>query len=218
MPEAVPGVPTILRFDGYDNATWSLDELIQVERKVGDVGKALAEEINRINGAEGSSGEQVTYREAFLQVYQGPVTFIRWHEQRNLSGWTISASKIRLYGDPEHAVVPYFVEHPGVIVHELGHALNNVFDQSLQYVPNYLLRPLDGDMIDDGNPGNEYFGYAGSFSSWQFGRILGDRGSEEFADMFVGWVYGAFHSGSLGNQRREYMDDLMSSILSEFGH
>jgi len=59
------------------------------------------------------------------------------------------------------------------------------------------------------------FGYAGGFNDWQFG-VSGQRGSEEFADMFIGWVFGKWKTSQWGIQKSRFMLDHMGSLLGRW--
>ena len=92
-------------------------------------------------------------------------------------------------------------------VHEFGHA----FSQRRGRQP-------DADLVDawaNGFPrrsqSGDLGGFAGSYFGWQ--QTTRTKASEEFADMFVGWVYGRFHSGPRGAARSEWMSKNMRSWL-----
>jgi hypothetical protein len=114
----------------------------------------------------------------------------------------------------------FWESHERNIVHELGHLIDNAFGNTLRSrIPTILIRPtkvVNGEIrIDHGREG-DYFGYAGGTWTWQFGYILRSLGAEEWADMFVGWVYGNnFNTNpvSLGHQRILFMSSTMTQIF-----
>lgn len=80
-----------------------------------------------------------------------------------------------------------------------------------------LLRPEDGDgglsHSSSAPYGDSYYGYSGDFLVMQFGNTGGvARASEEFSDMFIGWLYG-FWTNGLGPARRSFMNTTMISLL-----
>ena len=65
-----------------------------------------------------------------------------------------------------------------------------------------------------GTDGNSFYGYIGPHYKWQFGRSLDNRQGEEFADMFVGWVYNQWDTDSvLGIMGRDFMNKLIVGYL-----
>jgi len=163
-----------------------------------------------MNVREGCSG-LVTPQEAFYEVYGGSITVRRiGSSDCGCAAQTRENNEIWIYSSTSSA---YIVNHPGIIVHELGHAFNNITGKSAQKVPGCLLRPY-GDIIDHGNAENYYYEYASG--ARQFGYSTANPGSEEFADMFLGWVYQDFNTDSLslGPQRSAYMNEYMSGYLS----
>lgn len=63
--------------------------------------------------------------------------------------------------------------------------------------------------------GQNYGGFAGPFEGWQ--QSQGTDTWEEFADMFVGWVYGEWSTGVQGTQRSNFMNHYMPTWVNPAG-
>jgi len=62
------------------------------------------------------------------------------------------------------------------------------------------------------SPQGTYYGFAGGFGDWQFGKTHGN--GEVFADMFVGWVYNKWENSAQGGYRRDYMNRQIQYYLT----
>jgi len=102
----------------------------------------------------------------------------------------------------------YLERHPRLIVHELGHVLRNTVGENTGFSSD-LAR------TDCGDEKNFFHGYAGDFESWQFAVNDLNTTSEQFADSFLGWVYGRFYDSPLGDQRRDFMNGVMSELFTK---
>lgn len=148
----------------------------------------------------------------------------RSSENRDIAAETVSSNHIVFYnliGASGVLQSHYIRDHFRVVVHELGHAFNLLHNGG----PSGMIREkglLRGDGSPDigfeeklGDKSTAYFGFAGPRDSWQF--ATGNNESELFADMFVGWVFGAFQwnrGDLLGERRWLYMQTIMSNNLS----
>jgi hypothetical protein len=110
------------------------------------------------------------------------------------------------------------VNHPHVVLHELGHAFNNaVGGRGALGIPAGLLRPMINGVIDPGNTIKGYYGYAGPFDIFQFGYASALPSREEFADMFVGWVLNRWDlTVQLGQDRAAHMNTVMPAYILYF--
>jgi hypothetical protein len=151
----------------------------------------------------------------FFQIHGGAMTYLRVAESCDGNGGgcaaeTVSKNRIILYSNVSES---YFLKHSRVIVHELGHAFNNAVGKAAQNVPVNLLRPINENyLIVHNDQYGTFFGYAGDFDQWQFG-VSGHRGSEEFADMFVGWAYGTWGITDLAKVRSQSMSAHMYGLF-----
>ncbi|MFZ6021635.1 MAG: hypothetical protein ACOYXO_18720 [Chloroflexota bacterium] len=190
-----------------------------IERETWSVANAYARTMNAILFNQKRMGENAGFRSTspqslFLQIHGGPITFQHTVESCDGNGGgcaaeTMSKNLIVLYSNVSER---YFLNHSRVIVHELGHAFNNAVGKTVQNVSVDLLRPMNENNRIVHMRDGTFFGYAGKFDEWQFG-VSGHRGSEEFADMFVGWVYGNWEASRLGVQKSQFMFNHMNDFL-----
>lgn len=170
----------------------------------------------------------VTPTEAFLMVHNGrPVELVRSSENRSYSGECFGSNTIVFYNvsdtwtDPEtnveYSIVDsdYIVDHPHVVLHELGHAFNNVIGgDGAGGVPAGLMRPMVAGVIDHVNEVGGFYGYAGAFNDFQFGYSSALPSSEEFADMYVGWALNRWDlTVQLGIDRQFHMNTVMPGYI-----
>jgi len=111
----------------------------------------------------------------------------------------------------------YAVDHPGWIIHELGHAFQQALSPGAPWnspTNNGLL----GDLLKrSGGRDDLYAGFKGGFESWQYSRQT--TPSEIYADMFLGWVYNEWASKKegvftpLGQRRADFMDQIMVKAI-----
>jgi RHS repeat-associated protein len=179
---------------------------------------------------------RVTPTKAFFMIHGGPIRFMKtdfvasmgYTHRRNLIEFRYHEMKS---GDIQGDYIP---DYPNVVTHEIGHAFDNavMFHTGIKTSPNVpieLIRPQcydeNGDLLgrcnEDPDPltgGYEYwFGYAGGLGSWQFGQ---GGLEEEFADMFIGWVYNKWKvtdlpTGSHYASRDRVMNQLMNESLTK---
>ncbi|HWR64713.1 MAG TPA: RHS repeat-associated core domain-containing protein [Bellilinea sp.] len=204
----------------FSDQGWGTEEKKTFERISRTVANAYAREATQNLLNQKRSGEIDGFRSAnpeslFLEIHDGPVTFTRVAESCNGNGGgcaaeTMSKNAITIYAN---ASQNYFLNHSRVIAHELGHAFNNATNKLAQNVPSNLIRPMgENGVIDWGNIRSDFYGYADGFDDWQFG-YSGHSGSEEFADMFVGWIYGTWGTTDMATDRSQFMTSHMSGFL-----
>jgi RHS repeat-associated protein len=166
----------------------------------------------------------VTNYAAFISVHGGPIVITFSHEyMSDCAGRTFSKNQITFYNLVDSP--NYLVEHPWLVVHEIGHAIDFV-DGHLgnNGIGSYFAggkKPFVQSGVD-GLPLYDEYGLAvlnrkglgGSLNSGQYG---GDNSDEEvFADMVVGWEYGFWNLGvPEGAQRRDFMGSFMSRFLGD---
>jgi len=208
----------LVEFTQDPGETWASSEKITIEQEAQATANTLAESMNiqcRKNMYVGEGCfDLVTSQEAYYIVYGGAVTFKRVASSCNCAAETRSKNEIWIFSSTSSN---YINRNPGLITHELGHAFNNAINKQAQNVPWYLLRPFDvNGNINHGNAGNYYWGYSGGFEVSQYGVQSVLPGSEEFADMFLGWVHNDFNiaPASLGPNRSSYMNTSMAGYLS----
>lgn len=209
-PAEVPdNTPDLVTFDPLGKA-FSPEEQRRIRQAANDVAAALAREINAMNRLlgklEGATIDNVSREEAFLGVYGGPVTF-RKIDDLCAEGCFARTRNRNLVWVYSNAVVS-----TELIVHELGHAFNlaaggSPYDASEEAMrdPNFPRKEGDCTQNTDG-----FHGYC-----WIWQQSDDDTNfREEFADMFLGWVYGEWEEddGDLtadGSARAAFMNSGM---------
>ncbi len=219
--------------------SWNDNERAAVERSAFDVGTALARTINEnVNLLEealhrdldecdsSSPWPFISPNQAFLLVYHGPVTFMqkpKWQGSVTNRGYFATTQSGNLVWVWKDYTENYAVTHPGWIVHELGHAFEQVLSPQHPWdspgntgLPADLIkRRLDPET----DPYNEdpFAGFKGGFESWTYSKEI--TRSEIFADMFLGWVYKTWarnRSGKLtpmARQRSNHMNNHMDDLI-----
>lgn len=221
----VAQTPLII-FQAEKGQMWTGPEQVAVARGIRATAIALMNTINTNNHKLWQLGELERYHplsadEAFHLVYGGPLTFTRVAESN--PGTYMHTTQT------EYGIKVYSTTRPQqvterVVVHELGHAFNNAVGKQAQNVPARLSRPIIEKVDAEGNvtyklahnsDAGDFFGYAGPFDEWQFGFGTEMPGSEEFADMYLGWVYGRWYDGEEGIARKNYMNQTMDKFLND---
>jgi RHS repeat-associated protein len=183
-----------VRLDTIAGGAWSTAEKLAVLKGVVDVGKRFAELLGG------------TAAGAFMQVYGHSFRFTRSNETPGNAGYANDYNHITLYNVANSP--NYFEDHPRLIVHELGHALNLATGRAAEdSIAAGLLRDSDGVFTDETG---RFYGFSGGWDDWQFG--WDNTQSEVFADMFVGWVYNSWdprHRQNLGTLRQTHMSTNM---------
>lgn len=214
-----------------------VDEIGAIENELNMVANKFAEVINEVRYLRarylGIPYTKISPLQAFKTVYGGKVTFTRKNEDCNgCWAFTYRKNHIWVYRNTTAATL---VRRSRVITHELGHAFNKATGDKAKslspasdgidvgYIDNFT-RPTEQTSYirirhDDGSGGN--YGYCGGSNEWQFGFDIAHQGSEEFADMFLGWVYSCWepdpeddnYNTYLGLVRRRYMNRKMKDFL-----
>jgi RHS repeat-associated protein len=164
--------------------------------------------------------------DVFLSIHGGPITFVRTAENAkqyfsdpSAGAWayTLSPRKILIFSN---ATADNVERNPRWIVHEVGHAFENAM---LETIGSKAGRDnLHRNLITRKIENEQFAGFHGGFSSWQYSRDLGS--GEIFADMFIGWVYNQWEVSNneftpTAIKRSDYMEKNMSgwimSVISE---
>ena len=157
---------------------------------------------------------------AFKQVYgltNGKQFAFGWGSCpgcKGAGGYTYSSTHIRFQTlwtrNPERRV-------PNV-VHEIGHAFNNLFWMTLSSgervrLPEFLFSHAQTNIsgFPDRDTSAPNYGYGGPFGFWQQSRD--PTASEEFADNFIGWAYNSWGGGPAGEMRANWMNNFMSVAI-----
>ena len=131
-------------------------------------------------------------------------------ECKGAGGYTYSSKLIRFQtlwtNNPDRRI-------PNVI-HELGHAFNNLFWTTLSSgarvrLPEYLFSRAQTSIpgFPDRDSTAPNYGYGGAFGFWQQSREI--TASEEFADNFIGWTYNYWEGNAAGEMRANWMNGFM---------
>ena len=210
--DPMPTIPDdpMVTFNGCDTCTWSQEEMVTIQQSATLTGTGLAETINASH-----PGWNLSATQAFLLVYGGTVNFRKTGEScfqateyQGCWGKTFfenGSHEIQVYTDANLAA-----GDARWAVHEFGHAFVNtgrgnpistlLIYQSFGY-PNFPNRPV--------TPNDETgtWGFAGPRWEWQ--RSDQGKAAEEFADMYLGWVYNQWEGSEVGQARADFMNSLM---------
>ncbi len=209
---------------------WTDPDRATIQQSAYDTGSALARTINAANPSWNLSPE-----EAFLLVYGGSVTFTKTG-QSCLVATGYSGCWGRSTGKNSVEVFTDIVDADGVnrlvgdvhwAVHELGHSFvsavgkfsfssRDLFGGTSFTLPSLLefVQSFGNGFPDrlDGSDKLARSGFAGGRWEWQ--RTSSGLASEEFADMYLGWVYNQWETEagglSVAGQRRS---DFMSLVM-----
>jgi hypothetical protein len=207
-------VPGLVRYSSDEGVDIDSEDVDAINQAAEDVANALADEHNshvnthRLELLTGA-GEDVSSipeivpisaRTAFWQVFGGQINVHFSSESCDSNCY----AEVKTPADGERYINVYSNSHGKVstrlIVHEIGHIFDGRAGWARNDVPNALLRDTQDGFDENGDPtsvilhvdanGGNY-GYNGGGMEWQFGYSPASRNGEEFADMFVGWVYGS---------------------------
>jgi RHS repeat-associated protein len=207
-PPSPPPIPTgpLVTFSVEEGCTstitavcnWSQAEMDAITQAALDTGVRLAETINAAN-----PGWNLSPEEAFMLVYGGSINFRKTDDTSASGAWGETflrggRHEIDVYTDAYYDDGSSGLVDSRWAVHEFGHAFINVVGRSpllfldiIQgYDDNFPDRPLTPNARDG------TWGFAGPRWGWQ--RSDQGRTSEEFADMFLGWVYNTWELGDAG--------------------
>lgn len=179
-------------------------------------GTRLAQSINATH-----RNWNLTASQAFLLVYGGPVNFRKTGTACASGCW----GETFLRDGRHHEIEVYTNADLAAgdarwAVHELGHAFVNTgrgkpistLDHYQATVAGFPNKPLTPN-----NPDGKW-GFAGPRWGWQ--RSDQGKTSEEFADMYLGWVYNQWEQNSRGDgwspqgkMRADFMNSLMPTWL-----
>lgn len=226
------GHPQMFEFES-SGQQWTAEEIDAVLTQGNYTFQALANSANRLmrqlcEAGENVSCQVITGVDLFFELYDKPITFIRSSETLTWVGYTSDRYTITIYNLASEMY--YMLNHPSLIVHELFHSLaitlgvNSIGDYGMPLTIENFLRPLESTALPDGtewihidhdkpisNTRDYFYGYGGTV--FQQGFAIDNRVGEEFADMGVGFVYNNFDSDELGNQRRNYMNNMLNASL-----
>ena len=230
--------PIVNFVDG--EGVWTETEKAIVRERVWDVAKAIANALNpfveMLYQMGDSAVQKLTAGEAFLEIFGGPVTFVRGGTVSGYAGQATGSYEVTMYttGGEEGSYTywgPSREDQQRVIVHELGHLFVNRHDFRQEIADEGLLRPwVDPNDLSQGwqystvdeNAETFYFGYRGNKNDWQFGSVdlaypSISRPKEEAADMFVGLVYVSFDKSPAGVKRMNFMQrQLINAYLGDY--
>ncbi len=222
-PKPFTPMPTItnipmVTFSGCETCAWTEAEMGTIRESAMVTGTRWAETLN------GTHGWNLSASDAFLLVYGGSVDFHKTgqscSEATGYSGcWGRSTGRnsIEVFTDAGDTLV-------GDVhwaVHELGHSYVSAvgtFDigvGGLKFTLPGLLEAFQQLGFPDRPPdsaSDSTWGFAGGRWEWQ--RSSSGLASEEFADMYLGWVYGQWEmQGGVmtrdGQHRSYFMNSLM---------
>lgn len=188
------------------------------------IGNRMASVVNPLRRLE-STLEGTTYtsssaEEAFLGVFDGPITMHKYTDRsctvasgcRAWASRTETTISVGKEGVTNHYLFIHEIFHTLDIV-VLGNAANETLLAAQQAAPNFPNRPnLNG-------PSDLKWGFAGeNFSEWQKSRS--GASGEEFADMGIGWTYNQWDTDAdgltdFGRARANFMDVNMAIWLDQ---
>jgi hypothetical protein len=193
---------------------WTEEHQIIVLKAVERTGIALA----RMTLAEDSACE------AFSAVYRTsmdtPFEF-HWKGGQKQGGYTFGRRVIGIYNFFSHTQSSWRERSEHMVVHELGHAFSIAIWEMTGYrwpaivlLKTQLYNPRfpDRKADDSGVVANVDWGYAGLRWDWQ--QSCSETPEEEWADMFLGWVYGKWAKNHNGKLREAFMNIHIPSWVS----
>jgi len=178
------------------------------------VGSALAKVLN-----EKHFGWALTAEEALKLTHRGTITFSRTGQscaeatgvETNICwGRVTGVRAIEVYTNAGDVTGAYYW-----FGHELGHAFEAAVGG---FTPSKALQKAQDDdpafpnrvVGDDGLVSNsKTWGFAGTLWTWQ--QSSSANANEEFADMYLGWVYYGFEDSPIGQMRANFMANNMSA-------
>ncbi|MBN2499154.1 MAG: hypothetical protein JXB38_00225 [Anaerolineales bacterium] len=143
-------------------------------------------------------------------IYQRFITHEMGHAFNNATDWEANST---ITADLERPIRTYYESEE--VVNKKG---ETVLDKHGNPVTTQVER-MEIDHYDEdaailyrSESKYHYYGYAGG-SNWQFGYDPNNRQGEEFADMYVGWVFGKWGAGDMADARRSHMDEVMPELV-----
>lgn len=207
----------MVTFSGCETCTWADEEMATIQESATMTGTRWAETLNATHGWNLSASE------AFLLVYGGSVNFHKTGEScldatgySGCWGSSMGRNSIHVYTDAGDTLIG----DPHWAVHELGHSYVSAVGSFSVGGQSYTLPSLlqyiqENHGFPDRPPGSDRdgtWGFAGGRWEWQ--RSSSGLASEEFADMYLGWVYNQWEmeAGSL-SVAGQYRSDFMNAVM-----
>ena len=98
-------------------------------------------------------------------------------------------------------------------IHELGHVFNITLDKDpAETTEDWITEDEDYERTDRNKP-NGFYGKGGF--PYQQAVYNINSGSEQFADMFIGWAWALWANSDVGKARREFMNKYMPGWVSQ---
>jgi RHS repeat-associated protein len=218
MP-AISTDPMVTFNAGCDTCTaFTTEEITTIQESATLTGTRWAETLNALHGWS------LTPEQAFVLVYGGSVNFLKTGTQCANRCWGETFLR-----NGDHVIEVYtdanIAGDPNWAIHELGHAFVNtgrgtpILTLSIfqSFEANFPNRPLTDDPhYWDNSP----WGFAGGFGTWQ--RSDKGRASEEFADMYLGWVRnqwavrGVVNGKPVWTEAGQMRADFMNTYMAEW--
>ncbi len=204
---------TLVSFEDYTGSWSSFPEAKDViEKGAYQLGTKIASTLNQIQRTLEKMGEledpqHYSPEEAFLKAFGGPVTFTLMANAEDYAGEANSFGGINIY------LPKWVATHPGIVIHEMFHRLENILGIKNMALP-VELRRTQGD-----------YGTAPTYNGFFGGQFVGQfalshqlqYGYETLADMGLGWATNQWATkGDLGPKRKAYMESLMTDLLVRF--
>ncbi len=213
---------SLLIFRNDPGQSWTQKETEILNANARAVARALARAMNEENWMLWKTGDIESYSsidatDAFYKTFGGPIV-VRRSSSSDCNCWAQHMGR----QDGHHPEIWFYsstsvndvINHPLLLTREIAHAFDAMHGiNASSVIPSDLFRPVNSDGIVGTDANGEYYGYFGPHYQWQFGKDPNNHAGEEFADMFVGWVYNRWEGSAMGTQRQEFMNALMVSYL-----
>ena len=220
--QTAPSLTPLIDFGGAETTTWNNEEKELVRAGAWKVAWALY---------TAGGGQFSSPREAFLAVYGGTVTFWKTgtYQADGALGFAKSKNEILVYKHDTGSVIS---EGKRWVAHELGHAFNKALYPNTTDNSQYGQGVIDLATADIGytNEDGVYTPLAGgctasTYLTSCYVRKSGEGAgyvdefnlavdpSEDFADMFSGYVFG-FADNDAGRARYDWMDSQWSAWIN----
>jgi len=206
-PPKVPGGPTI----SFEGAGWTESEKGTGTVVANKAGSALAGVLN-----EKHFGWSLTPAEALKLTHRGTITFSRTGQScAEATGVATNICWGRVTGVRAIEVYTNAGDVTGAhywFGHELGHAFEAAVGRS---IPSAALQqaqntdPAFPNRVVGDDSNRETWGFAGTRWTWQ--QSSSANANEEFADMYLGWIYYGFEDSPIGQMRADFMANNMSA-------
>ena len=153
-------------------------------------------------GSSMKSGAITDITNVFKRIFGGTeIEHANYSCDEGCWGRAVSSTHVRFYTESTGKL------DPRLVVHEFGHVFNarvaNInLDGDTPYTALDATFASNSSFPRRGDPGNA--GFAGPQWGWQ--QSGEDSSNEEFADMFVGWVFNRFASNPGGSARSAWMN------------